>query len=88
MEKGWPAGPRLPSPPRQPDTDDLSDPAKGEKVPRCLSCGTPTRPITGTFMPDRGQEFAGRLFRYRLCVRCLERANGPQDPDPLHVEAA
>ena len=84
------SGPRLPRD-YQPSTDiaDDADDAKGEKVPRCLTCGKGTGTlITGTFLPDRSQPFAGRRFRYRLCVRCLEYANGPQDPDPRYVEAA
>ncbi len=68
--------------------EDLRDPANGERVPRCLTCGSPTAPITGSFVPDAGQQFAARRFRYRLCLRCIEHANGPQDPDPLNVEAA
>jgi hypothetical protein len=81
------AGARLPtSPSPAPAPDDIGDPAKGEKVPRCLTCGTPTRPITGTFVPDRGQLFGGRRFRYRLCVHCIAHANGPQPPDPLQVD--
>ena len=66
-------------------SEDLTDPALGGKVPRCLSCGMPTGLMTGTFTPDRDQSFAGRRFRYRLCIRCIERVNGPMDPDPLHV---
>jgi hypothetical protein len=82
------SGPHLPSAPASGDPSDIGDPAKGERVPRCLTCGTPVRPITGSFIPDGGQPFAGRSFRYRLCLHCIEHANGPQDPDPLHVEAA
>jgi hypothetical protein len=79
------AGPRLPRNGAYFAPDDIEDPAKGEKVPRCLTCGTPTQPITGTFIPDRSQPYAGRHFRYRLCIRCIEHANGPQDPDPLYA---
>ena len=68
--------------------EDLHDPALGGNVPRCLTCGMPTKLITGTFLPDRDQEYAGRRFRYRLCIRCIERVNGPTDPDPLHVPEA
>lgn len=81
------SGPRLPrTVPRGPE--DIGDPADGEKVARCLTCGSPTATITGTFVPDRTQQYAGRPFRYRLCLRCIEHANGPQDPDPLYVDAA
>jgi len=82
------SGPRLPTAPAVNAPDDIGDPAKGEKVPRCLTCGTPARPITGSFIPDRNELYAGRPFRYRLCVRCIEHANGPQDPDPLDVSDA
>lgn len=82
------AGPRLPTAPAPQVPDDIGDPAKGEKVARCLTCGTPASLVTGTFTPDKGQRFAGRRFRYRLCLHCIEHANGPQDPDPRYVEAA
>ena len=84
------SGPRLPRDYQaNPSSDVEADDAKGEKVPRCLTCGKGTGTlITGSFIPDRYEPFAGRTFRYRLCVKCLEYANGPQDPDPLHVEAA
>jgi hypothetical protein len=81
-------GPRLPTAPQPIGPEDIGDPAKGEKVARCLTCGVPLQLVTGTFVPDKGERFAGRRFRYRLCVHCLEHANGPLDPDPLHVEAA
>lgn len=85
----WRAGPRLPTAPVSSNKlDDIGDPAGGAKVDRCLTCGTPLELIIGTFIPDREQRFAGRRFRYRLCIRCIEHANGPQDPDPRYVEAA
>lgn len=92
-ERGGPyhnfSGPRLPASPSPSNKpDDIGDPAKGEKVPRCLTCGSPTRPITGSFIPDLGQPFERRRFRYRLCIHCIEHANGPLNPDPLHVEDA
>lgn len=80
------AGARLPTAPAKLDPHDIGDPAKGEKVPRCLTCGTPLDLMTGTFVPDSGERYAGRRFRYRLCVHCIEHANGPLDPDPLHVD--
>lgn len=75
--------PRLPTAPKQLDPHDIGDPAHGEKVPRCLTCGTPRELMVGTFIPDRDQHFAGRRFRYRLCASCIQHANGPLDPDPL-----
>lgn len=81
------SGPRLPRKVVA-GPEDIGDPAKGERVARCLTCGSPTAPITGSFIPDRDQQFAGRPFRYRLCLRCIEHANGPQDPDPLTVPEA
>ena len=68
--------------------EDLRDPALGNTVPRCLTCGMPKDLVTGTFIPDRGNKYAGRRFRYRLCVTCISRVNGPQDPDPLTVDEA
>ena len=80
MERGWRSGPRLPSGPRLTGEEDIGDPGDGETLPRCFSCGVPA-PITGTFIPDDGP-FAGRILRYRICLRCLEHANGPLRPDP------
>jgi len=84
------SGPRLPRDYQaHPANDGEADDAKGEKVPRCLTCGKGTGTlVTGTFLPDAGQRHAGRRFRYRLCINCIEYANGPQDPDPRYVEAA
>jgi hypothetical protein len=81
------AGPHLP---RLPNTtglasDDLADPANGEAVPRCLSCGLPdhldNRLLTGVWQVG--------TFRcaVRLCERCIRRVC-PWDPrigDPLQA---
>lgn len=80
------SGPRLPSTPKPSSPDDFGDPAQGAKVPRCLTCGVPKDLVTGHFVPDPDGRLAGRRFRYRLCLHCLEHANGPLDPDPLHYE--
>lgn len=90
MERTWRSGPRLPDRPGPSDDIDR-DPAEGAAVPRCLTCGLP-RSMTGRFIPDGGP-FAGRVLRYRLCLRCLEYANGPLVPsptvtDPLDATAA
>ncbi len=82
MERGWRSGPRLSSGPRPTDPDELlADPAEGESVPRCGSCGIPG-----------GMEFAlwrrGKpAGRYRLCDRCWGFANPPdrRATDPLQA---
>lgn len=81
------SGPHLPRGIEQHGIDEsLGDDAPGAVV-RCLTCGKGKPPlITGSFIPDYGQEYAGRRFRYRLCPSCLSYANGPLDPDPRYVE--
>lgn len=79
------SGPRLPRAPQPSDQwhEDIGDPADGEKVARCLTCGTPGPGLmSGTFVPDHSP-FGDRVLRYRLCRRCLGYANGSPDPDPL-----
>ncbi len=78
------SGPRLPVAPRPTEPDELvADPAKGEAVPRCLTCGAPNT-------NERLLEFALILLpgsrvvgRYRLCGRCFRHANSPPNADPL-----
>lgn len=88
-EHHW-SGARLPTAPSLNKPDDIGDPADGQAVPRCLSCGTPKDLLAGRFIPDDPRR-RRVLLRYRLCVHCLEHANGPLPPpdtDPLYVEAA
>lgn len=65
--------------------EDLRDPALGERVRRCLTCGIPGKLL------DFALLLAGRpAGRYRLCERCWMAAN-PPDPmatDPLRVDEA
>lgn len=84
-----PARPAVSGPPKS--EHDLPDPANGEVVPRCLTCGMPARPKIALMefelllLPGRR-----RAGRYRLCERCHGAANGPLplDPDPLDVTDA
>lgn len=65
--------------------EDLRDPAKGEKVPRCAVCGIPASPvIVGVWSGD------GKTYRIRVCDRCIARESrpGPEDADPLTVPEA
>lgn len=59
-------------------TDDIGDPANGEKVKRCAVCGMP-----------EGSELRGLWnglhVRLTVCERCVFRYN---PPDPLDVRAA
>lgn len=68
-------GPRLPRPtePLHNEEEILADPARGESVPRCMTCGTPER--------DRNRLTVYRLLvdgriegGYRLCRDCVFRA--------------
>jgi hypothetical protein len=83
------AGARLPRGPRESLPDEgLADPAKGERVVRCLTCGTPSgkEPILEfelLLMPGRK-----RAGAYRLCGRCYRHANPPPVADPLDVTTA
>lgn len=82
------SGPRLPRDPRPHyEHGDTGDPAKGEKVARCLTCGEPAS--TYNRLIDFELHLQGRAVgRYRLCERDFRYANAARslDPDPLHVE--
>jgi hypothetical protein len=77
------SGPRLPNGTFA-VTDDYSDPANGERVPRCMTCGLPAR--TGNSLLDFELYLHGRRAgRYRLCERDFNRVNPPPISDPLDV---
>jgi hypothetical protein len=81
------AGPHLPSGPRE-LTVGTADPAKGARVPRCLTCGLPelTEPLLDfALLLVPGNIPAGR---YRLCGPCWRYANPPAPADPLDVTEA
>lgn len=85
MERGgWATrGARLPNGTFAPD-ESAGDPANGEAVPRCRTCGLPGR-STNRLMDFElylGRTWAGR---YRLCERCFNRANPPPISDPLYT---
>jgi len=68
-----------------PEHDELADPANGEKVGRCRTCGRPDQPgnrlLAGTWT------LATFSVRYALCESCVI-AVAPFDPrsgDPLQA---
>jgi hypothetical protein len=82
MGKGWDQskiGPR-PTVPATP-YEDLRDPANGEPVPRCRTCGVPGGNLYALFLHNRA---AGT---YRICDHCWRDANPPdrQATDPLRA---
>lgn len=81
-------GPRLPTSPASTNKlDDIGDPARGEKVPRCLTCGVPDLPANR--LMEFALFYAGRNAGwYRLCERCWLHANPPLPVDPLQVDEA
>lgn len=78
-QSDW-SGPHLPNGTEVIASDELGDPAKGEKVPRCRACGMPG----GT--PYVIGQARGRDVSIRLCWHCIVTAPGNTwllDPDPL-----
>lgn len=77
-----------PRPTNVPPADGVeADPAKGEAVPRCYTCGAPGHPKNKLLDFDlslRGKPAGG----YRLCEKDWLAANPPGPVDPLHVEEA
>ncbi len=89
MERGWRSGPRLPSDHsrRLVSDDDIADPAKGERVPRCGSCGLPDQPASR--LMDFALFLGGRRAgHYLLCERCWMAQNPPPRADPLDASEA
>ena len=61
--------------------EELADPARGEKVPRCRSCGLPDQP---------GNKLIPGMWGYvrfnmplELCERCVMAFRPRPDVDPL-----
>jgi hypothetical protein len=83
MDRGWRSGARLPNGTFTPD-DTAGDPADGETVPRCYTCGLPSQ--AGNGLLDFQLYLRGkRAGAYRLCERCFNRRNAPPLADPLNV---
>lgn len=100
------AGPHLPvgaDALRPTNEIETEDPAAGAPVPRCLTCGMPSREgselLTVELVPvGPWPLWLERLFRalsrrrlfYRLCPECVVHANRttPQEADPLAVTSA
>jgi|GEM_PF-5252239 len=82
------SGPHLPNSPfTRPGPEDLTDPAAGEPVKRCLTCGQPDR--SGSRLMEFALVYRGKdAGRYRLCERCWMHANPPPNADPLDVTEA
>jgi hypothetical protein len=82
------SGPRL-SRTLRPDTghEELGDPANGETVPRCRTCGNPGS--QGNALLDFDLLLHGKpAGRYRLCERDWLWANPPGPVDPLDASDA
>lgn len=75
-------GPHLPVGFEEVPSDDFADPARGERVPRCRSCGMP-----GGAVYVIGQ-VRNRDVCIRLCWHCVVTAPGNAwllDPDPVQL---
>lgn len=75
-------GPRFPAPGSY---EDIADPANGEKVRRCWSCGTPS---TSEKILMFGLTMYGKsVGQWALCERCwlLRNPRDPRDGDPLRA---
>lgn len=72
----------------RPATEDLSDPAKGEKVPRCRSCGMPDQP-TNHLIPGLWS-YIRFSMELALCQRCVVAfaPSDPQEADPMQLHDA
>lgn len=67
--------------------EDIADPANGNRVPRCRTCGYPKRP--GIAVLDFGLTLHGKAAgHYRLCERCYREAQGSLTVDPLTLMEA
>ena len=82
------SGPHLPSETHQERPERrYADPANGEVVPRCRTCGTPD--LADCHLLDFELYFRGkRAGAYRICEGCFWRANPPEIADPLDVQTA
>jgi hypothetical protein len=80
------SGPRLPSGPDPRDPiHATADPANGERVPRCWTCGMPDHPEV--HLLDFELRLGGkRAGRWVLCERCFWARNDlPTMVDPLQL---
>jgi hypothetical protein len=82
------SGPHPPSRTRSVLLDQkLADPANGETVPRCRTCGSPD--LSDCHLLDFELYLGGRRAgSYRICERCFWIANPPEIADPLDVQTA
>lgn len=82
------SGPHLPRADARSRTNapdqELADPANGETVPRCATCGFPDR-ARSRLMNFELRLRGKRAGRYPLCERCFARVNPPPLADPLDV---
>jgi hypothetical protein len=69
----------------RPSPEDLEDPAKGEKVPRCRSCGLPDQ--QGNRLLPGLWAYIKFTVQYELCERCVRAAiPDRQALDPIQLD--
>jgi len=75
------AGPHLPDGPRG-AAHEAGDPALGESVPRCRTCGMPEAAV-GVHRFRERLEING--VTYAVCLGCILRSNPRPIADPMDV---
>lgn len=84
------AGAHLPVGPRARAAEDHgpADPAAGELVRRCRSCGMPDRPRWRVIDFRLRMKFGGVMYDviYTICERCILDAGARPRADPLDVQ--